>query len=228
MRRTIVCLANSYKHGGRCVAGVCVEDGSWVRLRGKAADGVLEAAEYSLTGVTDAKGSEVRLLDVIEVELHYAQPSAAHPEDWVIAPGRWRLVERPASVERWGAMAAAADKGATILRGYGDRVTVEEVREKALGASLVLVCTSEVSWWVREERGVRKNRALFRRNHVTYDFAVTDPRWIERLNLMPAGIYPTSMLADGAKEVWLTVSLSEEFRGWHYKLVAAVIVRGKS
>ncbi len=225
MRRTIVCLANSYKHGGRCVAGVCVEDGSWVRLRGKAADGALEAAEYSLGGVTDVKRSEVRLLDLIEVELHYALPSDAHPEDWVIAPGRWRLLERPVSVGRWDAMAAAADKGATILRGYRDRMTVEEVREKALVASLVLVCPSEVSWWIKEEGGTRKNRALFRRHHVTYDFAVTDPRWLERLNLMPAGIYPTSMFVDGASEVWLTVSLSEAFRGWHYKLVAAVIVR---
>ena len=135
MRRTIVCLANSYKHGGRCVAGVCVEDGSWVRLRGKAADGALEAAEYSLGGVTDVKRSEVRLLDLIEVELHYALPSDAHPEDWVIAPGRWRLLERPVSVGRWDAMAAAADKGATILRGYRDRMTVEEVGRRR--------------WWLR-------------------------------------------------------------------------------
>ena len=42
---------------------------------------------------------------------------------------------------------------------------------------------------------------------------------------MPAGIYATSVFVEDAAEVWLTVSLSEALRGWHYKLVAAVIVR---
>jgi hypothetical protein len=176
--------------------------------------------------VAEAKGSEVRLLDVIEVDLHYSQPSDAHPEDWVIAPVRWRLQQRPITDAQWGSMSTAVDKGATILRGYRDRMAAAELRENALEASLMLVSPSEVWWWVREERGVRKYRALFRRHHVTYDFAVTDPRWIERLQLMPCGIYPTSMFVDKGSEVWLTVSLSEAFHGWHYKLVAAVIVRG--
>ena len=70
-------------------------------------------------------------------------------------------------------------------------------------------------------------RALFRRHHVTYDLAVTDPRWLERLNLMPAGIYPHTAFTDPAAETWLTISLSEAFYGWHYKLVAAVVVQMK-
>ena len=92
MRKTILCLANSYKHGGRCVAGVCLDDGVWIRLRGAAVDGSLDAHESVLDD-----GSEPRLLDVIEVELHYALPSDAHPEDWQIAPVRWRLLQRPAT-----------------------------------------------------------------------------------------------------------------------------------
>ena len=64
MRRTMVCQANSYKHGGRCVAGVCLEDGSWVRLRGKAADGALMPTEYCFDD-----GSEARVLDVFEAEI---------------------------------------------------------------------------------------------------------------------------------------------------------------
>ena len=94
MRKTILCLANSYKHGGRCVAGVCGDDGVWIRLRGAAVDGSLDASESVLDD-----GSEPRLLDVIEVELHYALPSDAHPEDWQIAPVRWRLLQRPASAD---------------------------------------------------------------------------------------------------------------------------------
>jgi hypothetical protein len=203
------------------VAGICLENGQWVRLRGKAVDGALEATEYRLND-----GSDVRLLDVFDVELHYALPTNAHPEDWVIAPVGWRLAERPLGVARWESVAAGADKTTTILRGYRDRMTTDEVSEKGLLASLALVCPTEVWWWIKGEHGGRKYRAVFRRHHVTYDFAVTDPRWIERLNLMPAGIYSTSTFVDGKAEVWLTISLSEAFYGWHYKLVAGVIVRG--
>ena len=56
-------------------------------------------------------------------------------------------------------------------------------------------------------------------------FAVTDPPWLDQLNLLPAGIYPHSTFADPSTETWLTISLSEAFFGWHYKLVAGVIVR---
>jgi len=220
LRKTIVCLANSYKHGGRCIAGVSVDDGAWIRLRGKAPDGALCACEYSLDD-----GTEPRLHDVIEVELHYALPSDSHPEDWQIAPTRWHLVERPASLARVQKITAAADKGTTILRGYRDRMSEDEVKAKPLQSSLALICPTEIHWWIREDRGKRKYRALFQRHHVTYDFAVTDPPWLDQLNLLPAGIYPHSTFANPTTETWLTISLSEAFHGWHYKLVAGVIVR---
>lgn len=219
MRKTFVCLANSYKHGGRCVAGLCVEDGRWIRLRGKALDGALQPNEYLLDD-----GSEVRLLDVVQVELRGAVPSACHPEDWQIAPVGWRLCQRPLAAATWRNLVSAADSATTILRGYRDRMSSDEIRIKPLQASLALICPTELWWWIREERGKRKMRAIFRRHHVTYDFAITDPRWLERLDLMPAGIYPNATLADPNSEMWLTISLSEAFHGWHYKLVAAVVV----
>jgi hypothetical protein len=216
LRTTIICLANSYKHGGRCIAGVSAEDGTWIRLRGKAPDGSLEPREYALDD-----GSEPRLLDAIEVELHYAQPSDSHPEDWQIAPVRWRLVERPVDVGKL----AGPESSTTILRGYRDRMSVDEIKAKPLHASLALICPEELHWWIRDDRGRRRSRALFQRHHVTYDFAVTDPRWLDQLNLLPAGIYPDSTFAAAGSETWLTISLSEPYFGFHYKLVAGVIVR---
>jgi len=222
LRKSILCLANSYKHNGRCVAGVCLDDGTWIRLRGEAADGSLNASESVLDD-----GNEPRLLDVIEVDLHYPLPSDAHPEDWQIAPVCWRLIQRPATAAQIQKIIAAADKATTILRGYRDRMTTGEIHAKPLHSSLVLIYPSEINWWIREQGGKRKNRALFRRHHVTYDLAVTDPRWLERLNLMPVGIYPHATFVDEASETWLTMSLSEAFYGWHYKLVAAVLVQAK-
>jgi hypothetical protein len=220
LRKTIVCLANSYKHGGRCIAGIDIESGAWIRLCGRSPDGALCVSEYVLDD-----GTEPRLLDLIEVQLHYALPSVAHPEDWQIVPARWSLIQRPASAAHLQKLAASADKSTTILRGYRDRMTTTELQQKPMQSSLVLIFPSDIHWWIREENGKRKSRALFRRHHVTYDFAVTDPHWLDRLNLMPPGIYPHATFADPSAETWLAVSLSEAFHGWHYKLVAAVIVQ---
>jgi hypothetical protein len=224
MRRTIVCLANSYKHGGRCVAGICLEDGKWVRLRGKDGDGSLAPHDYTL-----AEGhGEVRVLDVFEAELHYAMPSDCHPEDWVTAPCWWQLIERPCSVKNWRKVADTVQSRGALLGGYGDRVWASTLRTRPAVASLALVCPTEIWWWVREDRGKIKHRVLFRRDNVTYDLAVTDPRWLEQMRLLPAGIYPHRLLAGEADRTWLTISLSEAFSpgeggAAHFRIVAAVI-----
>ncbi|HEX9200131.1 MAG TPA: hypothetical protein VF865_11275 [Acidobacteriaceae bacterium] len=220
MRKTIVCLANSYKHGGRCIAGVDVEDGAWIRLRGNASDGALCACEYALDD-----GTEPRLLDTIEVEVHYAVRSRSHPEDWQIAPSRWRLIERPATERQWAGLTneKAGSKG--ILRDHRDRIAAWELKYKPMKSSLTLICPSEIYWWIREDKGKRKYRALFHHNYVTYDFALTDPHWLDRLKLLPDGIHPHANFAGAASETWLTISLSEPYFSFHYKLVAGVIVR---
>jgi hypothetical protein len=230
MQRTMVCLANSYKLGGRCIAGVCLETGEWLRLRGKADDGALSPREYALAN----HAGELRPLDVFSAHLHFAMPSDCHPEDWTVSSAPWQLVERPCGANRWGLIATATTdraNGAHLLGGYRDRISVEELRAKPAKSSLALICPNDLWWWIREEHGKRKNRALFHRNNVTYDLAVTDPRWVDQMNLLPAGIYPHEMLAPGASKTWLTVSLGEAFHpraggpGWHFRIVASVIAK---
>jgi hypothetical protein len=222
LRKTIVCLANSYKHGGRCIAGIDIDDGAWIRLRGKADDGALCACEYALDD-----GTEPRLLDMIEVELYYALRSRSHPEDWQIAPTPWHLVGRADATAQWAEMTARKTKATGILRDHRDRAAAWELNYKPLKSSLCLVCPSEIYWWIREDKGKRKYRALFHYNYVTYDFALTDPRWLDRLKALPDGIYPHVDFADANTETWFTISLSEPYFGFHYKLVAGVIVRAK-
>jgi hypothetical protein len=93
--------------------------------------------------------------------------------------------------------------------------------------SLELIHPEDLWWWIREDSGKRKNRALFRAgqaSRVRYDLAVTDPGWLDRLNLLPAGIYPHAFFFNGKlPRTLLTMSLSEPFEGFHYKLVAGVV-----
>src|SRR5687768_13524839 len=93
-QKEIICLANSRKHGGRCVAGLHTNGGGWLRAVGRVPDGTLFPPDYTLTD-----GSEPRLLDVIRIGLEKPQPSLHQPENWTIDGSRWQLVARPAASE---------------------------------------------------------------------------------------------------------------------------------
>ena len=83
----------------------------------------------------------------------------------------------------------------------------------------VLISASNCIFYKDETDFFRdKFRAGFSYNAVEYDLPITDPVFINRLKIK--GWNP-----DDSKKYryYLTVSLSEEYRGWHYKLVAGVV-----
>jgi hypothetical protein len=54
---------------------------------------------------------------------------------------------------------------------------------------------------------------------------VTDPAWLDQLHLLPEGVHPLSLLcANKHFRTYFTASLSEPYEGFHYKLIAGVIV----
>ena len=92
--RRIVCLANSYKFGGRCVAGVELMPsggfGRWIR---PVADRSRRAVSNSQQTCTDGTGSQ--LLDVLDIDFGRAVPKGHQSEDILINPGKsWKKVGR--------------------------------------------------------------------------------------------------------------------------------------
>ena len=119
------------------------------------------------------------------------------------------------------------NKGSAVLQGYSDRVCSRKIASTPANSSLELSHPEDLWWWIHDDGGKRKNRAVFRIGRayrVRYDLAVIDPAWLNQLNLLPAGIYPHSILHKGSSgKTLLTISLSDPYEGFHYKLVADVI-----
>jgi hypothetical protein len=218
----IVCLANSYKHDHRCVAGISLVTKKWVRLVGQTVPGCLTVKETSYSD-----GKEAALLDVFEAELGETCGSNCHPEDVFVTDKRWQPLRRFDEPRDAQFLAAFLNKGPSILQGCSDRVYSRRIEATPATRSLELIHPEDLCWWIREEGGKRKNRALFRAGHasrVRYDLAVTDPVWLNQLKLLPAGVYPHAFFfKEKPPRTLLTVSLSELFDGFHYKLVAAVV-----
>ena len=153
MKTTFICLANSRKHGGRCVAGLRPDGGGWLRLVSRDRAGTLSNRHYTLKD-----GAEAGLLDLIEVETSAARPEPHHPEnlvvgrqrgwivDWILGPPQLRLVGKIEVSEAPDQLAAALVGGPKILGNVGDRVSYEVFNKDAAVASLALV---EPSGWSR-------------------------------------------------------------------------------
>ncbi len=92
--KTILCLANSRKHGGHCLAGKEIradgQIGGWIRpVRDR------EYEEISESERQYEDGSAPRVLDVIDVPLLDARPKDYQQENWLLDPERhWHTVRR--------------------------------------------------------------------------------------------------------------------------------------
>jgi hypothetical protein len=218
----IVCLANSYKHDNRCVAGISLITRAWVRLIGPTVPGCLTRQEARYID-----GKEPAILDVFEVELDGVCGSNYHPENVFVTGAPWRHLKKYDSPSEFEILRATSNSDPVVLQGYCDRIDASKFEKTPAKISLGLLSPEDLWWWVRDEKGKRRYRASFRlgdTGRIRYDLPVTDPAWLDQLHLLPAGIYPHAMLCGNpVPRTLLTASLSEPFEGFHYKLIAGVI-----
>ncbi len=85
----IVCLANSKKHGERCIAGIDISTGWWIRPVTHRVDGAVT------WDVRQVNGQEPQLLDVLHVPLVGKGPdNGFQPENRLIKTKPWEKIAR--------------------------------------------------------------------------------------------------------------------------------------
>lgn len=220
--RTIVCLANSWKRSGRCVAGREVAPdglGDWIRPVSDRPDGELRDDEQRC-----ADGTDAALLDVVEVPLLRPLPDRHQQENHLIDPDRcW--TKRGTMV--WRELQGAAEdpagplwpNGYSSAHGLNDQVPADLLAEQT--RSLYLIRPDRLEIVVVPEAFAEGNarlrvRAEFSLCGDEYRLAVTDP-WVVDEYLAK----DRERTALG--QALLCVSLGEVYHGRAYKLAAAVI-----
>ncbi len=223
--KRIICLANSRKLSGRCIAGrewTEVGAGAWIRPVSSRIN--QEVSEYERQY---EDGSDPRVLDIIDVPVLKSLPQGWQTENWLLDPEiYWR---------KWGTfplhdlsrlvnpdMSLWID-GESTWHGRND--CLPPAPTSSLAGSLQLIAVARVELAVFQPGrafGNNKKRvqARFIHSGTNYALWVTDPGYEKAYLRKPNGIYKIDAC-------YLTVSVGEPYNDRCYKLVATVFERGR-
>jgi hypothetical protein len=221
MLKRIVCLANSRKLQGRCVAGRELRktgSGPWIR---PISDRPTEEVSEEERRYQD--GSDPRILDVIDVPLIAARPNGYQTENWLL-DAQYYWMKR--GTFRWEDLGDLRDQdgslwlnGFSSYNGINDRVPLTRAMELTSSLKLIHVNRLDLRVFAPGEafgNAKRRVQAVFTFDATDYALWVTDPV-VEREYLAKSdGDYPL-------RNVYLTISIGEPYQDYCYKLVATVI-----
>jgi len=221
--KTIICLANSRKNSGRCVAGKEINGnriGDWIRpVSARPSD---ELSEYERRF---QDGQDPKLLDVVHIPMIEPRPSGFQAENHLIDDRYYWVKEREAT---WAELEDAVDpisplwdNRSSTYNGLHDRV--DEASANQLRSSLRLIAVKDLSVSVGVEGAAfgnakRKVRGHFSLGGLEYRLAVTDPVVERELFARDDGIFTVGSAI-------LCISLGEPWDGYAYKLIAAIFVK---
>jgi len=207
----VICLANSPKPGGRCVAGYCSEIG-FVRLVADERGAALSRQETKLdTGV------ELNPLVSFWVELGHHVPLNFQPENWLLVPGSFEFAGAWAPTDDLSFLLDLCDDSPVLLEDDSPSVPMSWTKVNGFEQSLTLVHVHSPRFGSMK-RADRNPRWFceFTFDGQTYNLAVTDEQVKERIQDANGNL-------ETASEWIFTISLGEPYKGHHYKLVASAI-----
>ena len=216
---TMVCLANSRKRGGRCVAGLAWEahdHWAWIRPVSSHGTGELNSERFY------DDGSEPQLLDVIDLSLLKPAPLGCHAEDILIDSSRlWHkrdsLTYREALDQIPLALTPLWINGKRTSHGLNDAMSERSAAK--LSSSLKLICPRKLTMTATQENDKRKVRGEFWHGNSRYKLAITDPSIEAEFSNYQVGDARSAL----RPLLCISVSMLFERTRAYYKLIAGVI-----
>ena len=214
-----VCLANSRKMSGSCIAGKIIKSNKWIRPVSSR-----EKGEISSKDQRYSNGQLPKVLDIIKIAIKGYKPTLFQKENYLIDDRyHWEkkdeftesldeLLDHPNDL--WGTVSSSSQR---LYDRFPDDMC------SIFGESLYLIKPESMKVIVRTEGGEfdnsrRKVRAEFQYNGVKYIFPVTDPIIEHRYLSGENGIFDISQT-----KIYLCVSVGLPYNGFCYKFVASVI-----
>jgi hypothetical protein len=220
MTTKFLCLANSSKYGERFIAGIELtkdQNGTdykfvlndkkqpkWIRPVSKVTD------PQKTTHWTD----QIKLFDIVEIEVHERCPNGCRTEDVIIKPNSVKVIKNmPLSPQM---LKKIIDHRPRSLFGNKGR-SIASLNSQSLKHSLTLIKAQNPQFYSPSPRRSKNLRLKFYYNNHLYDLPVTDKTITENY------FYYRPIETD-PNNTYLTISLDNKLNSnRHYKIVAGIL-----
>lgn len=213
MSTKFICLANSFKEGGRCLAGIELDANNIPVLVNGKPNWIRPVCNTEHGEVPNDIAVQFDILNIIELEVTENRPDNHQTENVFFDEHTIRVIGNFSRNE----LAPLCDNRNLIFGNRGKAVSQESI--EILNHSLMLadVRQFEVTQKVYPDRPDRpQTRLVFTYNSNSYDFPVTDPVFLHRYHINPD-------MVEDVTRIYLCLSLGVAWEGWYYKLVAGII-----
>lgn len=215
----ILCLANSKKHGQRCLAGVRLDTGGWIRPVSNNKGGPLFEDQY-----TTKCGKTAQPLDSVRIQFKQYSPKYHQPENWLISKEEsWELLDSELNKPQLLTLNTVLQRKGKIFSTEQNSRPKVELKSTLSTRSLTLIRPQNTQFYIKTNHD-RNNqpRTEFDFDGYHYDFPITDSRWRQRVESDVSKNLPSVDDLDNNEDILFTISLGESYEGLCYKIVAAI------
>jgi hypothetical protein len=215
MLTRFVCLANSFKEGGRCLAGIELDaDDNPVIISGRP-KWIRPVCHTEHGEVPNHTAAPFQILDIVELDVTEPRPDHYQSENILFNEGSIRTIGGFSRSK----LRALCENPNYIFATPHSSLTEEAIKDLTFSLLLIKPEKFEVVQKVYEDSLDKpKQRLVFHFNGFDYDFSITDPVFLRNYK---RSAYFTKRL----NEVALCLSVGIKFpkTNKHYKLVAGII-----
>lgn len=212
-----VCLANSFKEGGRCIAGIELNRNNVPKKVDGVPKWIRPICETEHGEVPTHLVSCINILDIVEIDVtgqpeekDYQSENVFFDEDSIGVIGSLESSQ----------IEELCDDRNLIFGNRGKAVSSEAIDSLTYSLMLIKVDVFEITQKTYDDKPNRpQTRLVFTYHNHEYDLPITDPVFLHKYQFNANCVEQDSAL-------FVTVSLGVEWKGWYYKLVAGVIIAG--
>lgn len=213
MPARFVCLANSFKEGGRCLAGIELNTSNNPVFQNARPKWMRPVCNTTHHEVPTHLVSHLRVLNIIELDVTVVQQEGYQSENVFFKENSLRVV---GDFNR-NNLPNLCENQRFIFGNRGKAVSEDAIGNLNHSLMLISVNEFEVIQKVYDDAPNRpQTRMVFKYNNNQYDFPVTDPAFLHRYQSNPD-------FMENVNQIYLSLSLGINWQNWYYKLIAAII-----
>lgn len=211
--KRFVCLANSFKEGGRCLAGIELDAENKPVYENTRPKWIRPVSDLGHGAVKTEDVAHMKILDIVEFDMNdyvgigtYQCENVSYKSSIFSKVGSFNIEE----------MKKLCDDRFLIFGNRGKAIFHEKIG--TLNHSLILIKPSEFEVFEKKysDSHYPQQRLLFKYNGCPYDLPITDPVFLHSYQANPA-------VTENMNNIYVSLSVSVLHEGWYNKLVAGII-----